>query len=216
MFIIIGNQKGGAGKSTLTMLLANYLTMIKEFKVTVLDMDYQRSIFTLYERAKILENPELYEVIEAEAEYFPTVFEILKKQTDRIILIDLPGKLDDNSLVPVYQAADLILIPFVYDAMTYDSTIVFSIVMRKINPDVKFVYVPTRIKTNVKYETKQDVDKEFGTFGAVTEAITEKIDFQRVNTQHTPLSLYPIITPVFEDIINNYINPMLKGEKTNG
>jgi chromosome partitioning protein len=216
MFIIIGNQKGGAGKSTLTMLLANYLTMIKEFKVTVLDMDYQRSIFTLYERAKILENPELYEVIEAEAEYFPTVFEILKKQTDRIILIDLPGKLDDNSLVPVYQGADLILIPFVYDAMTYDSTIVFSLVMRKINPDVKFVYVPTRIKTNVKYETKQDVDKEFETFGAVTEAITEKIDFQRVNTQHTPLSLYPIITPVFEDIINNYINPMLKGEKTNG
>ncbi|RYY07536.1 MAG: ParA family protein, partial [Sphingobacteriaceae bacterium] len=169
MFIITGNQKGGAGKSTLTMLLANYLTMIKEFKVTVLDMDYQRSIFTLYERAKILENPELYEVIEAEAEYFPTVFEILKKQTDRIILIDLPGKLDDNSLVPVYQAADLILIPFVYDAMTYDSTIVFSIVMKKVNPDVKFVYVPTRIKTSVKYETKQDVDKEFGTFGAVTE-----------------------------------------------
>ncbi|HEY4194955.1 MAG TPA: division plane positioning ATPase MipZ [Mucilaginibacter sp.] len=26
MVIIIGNQKGGAGKSTLTLLLANYLT----------------------------------------------------------------------------------------------------------------------------------------------------------------------------------------------
>ncbi|RYY06833.1 MAG: hypothetical protein EOP43_05080 [Sphingobacteriaceae bacterium] len=88
--------------------------------------------------------------------------------------------------------------------------------MKKVNPDVKFVYVPTRIKTSVKYETKQDVDKEFGTFGAVTEPITEKIDFQRVTTQHTPLNLYPIITPVFEDIINNYINPMLKGKKTNG
>ena len=41
MVIIIGNQKGGAGKSTLTLLLANYLTQNKKCKVTVLDMDYQ-------------------------------------------------------------------------------------------------------------------------------------------------------------------------------
>ncbi|MGE8424221.1 MAG: AAA family ATPase, partial [Sphingobacterium siyangense] len=39
MVILIGNQKGGAGKSTLTLLLANYLTSVHEEKVTVLDMD---------------------------------------------------------------------------------------------------------------------------------------------------------------------------------
>jgi chromosome partitioning protein len=29
MIILIGNQKGGAGKSTITLLLANYLTGAK-------------------------------------------------------------------------------------------------------------------------------------------------------------------------------------------
>jgi chromosome partitioning protein len=58
MVIIIGNQKGGAGKSTLTLLLANYLTLDKRCKVTVLDMDYQQSISQKFEKAKILENTE--------------------------------------------------------------------------------------------------------------------------------------------------------------
>lgn len=215
MVIIIGNQKGGAGKSTLTMLLANYLTMIKGYVVTVLDMDYQRSIFTMYEKAKILENPEPYEVIEVDLEYFPSIYKVLAKQKNRLILVDLPGKLDDNDLIPVYQGADLILIPFTYDAMTYDSTIVFSIVMKKINPDVKFVYVPCRIKTSVRYEAKQDVDKELEEFGTITEPIIEKIDFQRVTTQNTPLNLYNTITPIFEGIIDEFINPVLKGEVNN-
>src|SRR3569623_411242 len=52
MTIIIGNQKGAAGKSTLTMLLANYLTMEKSCAVTVIDMDYQQSIAQKYDKAK--------------------------------------------------------------------------------------------------------------------------------------------------------------------
>ncbi|MDR2269534.1 MAG: ParA family protein, partial [Sphingobacterium sp.] len=56
MVVLIGNQKGGAGKSTLTLLLANYLTSVHHRKVTVLDMDYQQSISSKHEKAKILEN----------------------------------------------------------------------------------------------------------------------------------------------------------------
>ncbi|MBB6240331.1 cellulose biosynthesis protein BcsQ [Pedobacter sp. AK013] len=55
MLIIIGNQKGGAGKSTLTLLLANFLTLVKKRKVTVIDMDYQQSLAQKYEKAKLAE-----------------------------------------------------------------------------------------------------------------------------------------------------------------
>src|SRR5690606_9900605 len=55
MVILIGNQKGGAGKSTLTLLLANYLTAAQQRKVTVLDMDYQQSVSAKYEKARVLE-----------------------------------------------------------------------------------------------------------------------------------------------------------------
>ena len=63
MVILIGNQKGGAGKSTLTLLFANYLATIRKRRVTVLDMDYQQSIASKSEKAKILENQPDYEVI---------------------------------------------------------------------------------------------------------------------------------------------------------
>ncbi|RYX87497.1 ParA family protein [bacterium] len=215
MVIIIGNQKGGAGKSTLTMLLANYLSQAKGKDLTLLDMDYQRSILTLYEESKILENEEPYEVLDVELEHFPTIFQLLSKKKNKIILIDLPGKLDDNNLIPVYEGADLVLIPFTYDSMTYHSTIVFSIVMRKVNPKVNFVYVPSRIKTTVKYETKQEVDNEFSKFGMITDFIPERIDFQRVTTFNTPVNLYPTITPIFEEIIKKYINPVIESEGKN-
>ncbi|RYX99111.1 ParA family protein [bacterium] len=141
MVIIVGNQKGGAGKSTLTMLLSNYLTMVKGNEVTLLDMDYQKSIFQLYEKAKILENDELYEVVEAELQYFPSIFKVLSQKKDKIILIDLPGKLDDNGLIPVFQGADMVLIPFTYDSLTYHSTIIFCLVVKKINPNAKRLIV---------------------------------------------------------------------------
>lgn len=52
MIIVIGNQKGGAGKSTFTLLLANYLTMVKKRKVCIMDMDYQQSLSAKYEKAR--------------------------------------------------------------------------------------------------------------------------------------------------------------------
>ncbi|RYX87278.1 ParA family protein [bacterium] len=212
MVIIVGNQKGGAGKSTLSMLLSNYLTMVKGNEVTLLDMDYQKSIYQLYEKAKILENEEPYEVVEAELQYFPSIFKVLSQKKDKIILIDLPGKLDDDGLIPVFQGADLVLVPFTYDAMTYHSTIIFCLVVRKINPRAKLVFIPMRIKSSVKYETKMDVDQEFGRLGTIAEAIPERIDFSRVTTYNTPLSLYNAITPIFETIIKDYINTALEGK----
>jgi chromosome partitioning protein len=44
MRIVFGNQKGGAGKSTLCALLANYLAIEKQVPVLVLDMDSQQSL----------------------------------------------------------------------------------------------------------------------------------------------------------------------------
>src|SRR4051812_4771934 len=104
MIIIVGNQKGGAGKSTLTLLLANFLTMGKQCPVTVIDMDYQQSISQKFDKAKILENAEPYQVIPASLESYPVLREILLKNREDIALIDLPGKLDDDGLIPVFNS----------------------------------------------------------------------------------------------------------------
>jgi chromosome partitioning protein len=111
MTIIIGNQKGGAGKSTITLALANYLTQAKKCPVTVIDMDYQQSISQKYEKAKVLENKEPYEVLSATLETFPVLKEVIMKNDKDVVLIDLPGKLDDDGLARRVQCRRTIYMP---------------------------------------------------------------------------------------------------------
>jgi len=204
MIIIIGNQKGGAGKSTLTLLLANYLSQAKNHPVTVIDMDYQQSIAQKYERAKLLENDEPYTVVAASLEHFPGMKNIMCSNAEQIVLIDLPGKLDDDGLIPVFQSADLVICPFSYDEFSFESTILFSVVLRKISDAVPITYVPNRVKANVKYETRMDVDEQLAKLGELTSALPDRIDFQRVNTFQTPLAILPVVLNAFETIYKQH------------
>lgn len=209
MVIIIGNQKGGAGKSTLTVLLANYLTVTKGCTVTVLDMDYQQSISQKFEKAKILENEEPYQVLAYGLRDFPLMESTIRQNPKDIVLIDLPGKLDDDGLIRVFKAADIAVCPFSYDEFSFESTVPFALVLKKINPDVQVLFVPNRIKANVKYEIKVEVNEQLDQIGFVTGPIGDRIDFQRINTFQTPIAVQAVIAPVFEQIYLDYIQPHL-------
>lgn len=206
MVILIGNQKGGAGKSTLTLLFANYLTQVKKRKVTVLDMDYQQSISSKAEKAKILENEPLYDVVPAELKIFPSLHSSLTNRTGEIIIIDLPGKMDDDGLLPVFAAADVVICPFAYDEFSVDSTILFAMVLRKINERAPFIFIPNRIKNTVKYETRSEIEKVIQRFGVIAPALADRVDFQRISTFQTPLILMPVVLPVLDHIYNQYID----------
>lgn len=203
MIIVFGNQKGGAGKSTLAVLYANYLTLIKKEKVIVLDMDYQSSIFNRFEEDKILDNPVLYDVIELSLEKFPQTIPLLKEEKDLNIIIDLPGKLDDENLLPIIQNADVFIIPFCYDKLTYQATTIFNLISTQLNPDAKKFFVPNRIKGSVKYETLDSINEDFSKNGIVTSMINDSVSFQRITTKELPVNLLNIIEPVFETIINS-------------
>ena len=209
MVIIIGNQKGGAGKSTLTILLANYLTEIRGCNVTVLDMDYQQSIFQKFEKAKILENGEPYQVLDYSLQDFPKLSGTIKNNPKDIVLIDLPGRLDDDGLIKVFQAADVAICPFSYDEFSFESTVPFALVLKKIKPDVQVLFVPNRIKANVRYEIREEVNEQLNQIGIVTSPIGDRIDFQRINTYQTPLAVQAVIMPVFEQIFCNHIQPKI-------
>ena len=200
MICLFGNQKGGVGKSTLTVLAANYLSLAKNWPVTIIDMDYQQSISQKFEKAKVLENDEPYDVLPANLESFPPLIPVLTKNKKEAILIDLPGKLDDDGLLPVFKSAELVICPFAYDEFTFESTVLFSVVLKKINPAVEVVFIPNRIKANVKFEIMGEVNEQLSKFGKITQIIPDRIDFQRITTFQTPLSLYGIITHVFEEI----------------
>lgn len=205
MIIIIGNQKGGAGKSTLTLLLANFLTLAKNCPVTVIDMDYQQSISQKFDKAKVLENAEPYEVIPANLESYPVLHQILGKNKRDVVLIDLPGKLDDDGLIPVFNSADLVICPFAYDEFSFESTVLFTVVLKKINPKMSMVFIPNRIKSNARYEIMKEVNEQLSKFGQITSALPDRVDFQRTNTFQTPTSILPVIIPVFEKIYTDHL-----------
>ena len=206
MIILIGNQKGGAGKSTVTLLLANYLVQAKRKEVTLIDMDYQQSIAQKYERAKLLENTEPYTVVAASLEHFPGMKNILCTEESQVVLIDLPGKLDDDGLIAVFQSADLVICPFSYDEFSFESTVLFSVVLRKINAKVPIIYVPNRVKATVKYETRNEVDEQLARLGRVTTPLPDRIDFQRVSTFQTPLAILPAVLNAFDPIYKQYFH----------
>lgn len=205
MLVLIGNQKGGCGKSTLALLLANFLAIEKRQPLTILDMDYQQSLFAKSQKAKILENDPFYEIVPAALENFPLMKKRLLKSPKDIILIDLPGKMDDDGLVPIFTSADLFLCPFAYDEFSVDSTVLFSMVVKKLNSRAQVLFIPNRIKTNVKYETKEQVQKVLRNFGTVLSEISDRIDFQRVSTVHTPETIRSVSYPVLSYIYDHFL-----------
>jgi chromosome partitioning protein len=206
MIILFANQKGGVGKSTLSVLFSNYLTLAKNKPVKVYDMDFQRSLYNKAQAAEVIENAPLYPVEAAELSQFGAIQQ--KADKNQVSIIDLAGKMDDDDLVPVFRHSDLILCPFSYDEYSVSSTIEFSFVILKINPKAKIIFIPNRVRSSVKYETMKSVQEALKNFGVVTNSITERIDFQRITTYDIPANIIDVIEPVFESIYNEYIDPV--------
>jgi len=119
------------------------------------------------------------------------------------IIIDLPGKMDDNQLVPVYRVADLVICPFSYDKICFESTMVFAQVVRHINPNASLVFIPNRLKAGVRYETMSQVNEALKHFGKVAPPLPDRVAFQRIDTLSIPVELEGLLDDVFKSLFND-------------
>ena len=125
MVIAVGNQKGGVGKTTLSILFSNFLIENKK-ELLVLDFDFQSSFYYAWkDEFKLEEDTPPYDVLDQELENAPNIVGMLEDSKDDIVILDLPGKLDDDNLIPIFNVTDLIIIPFSYDKLCFESTIFF-------------------------------------------------------------------------------------------
>lgn len=117
--IIFGNQKGGVGKSTCTILVAGTFSSAPfNLKVTVIDTDEQQTISILQEASRLNGEPCNWNVIQFPGEIkgvarkkFDKILEKAKSESD-LVLIDLPGHLDtDGKTANVSPEADFVFIP---------------------------------------------------------------------------------------------------------
>jgi chromosome partitioning protein len=133
--LAIFNQKGGAGKTTLSMCLAGYLKE-QGREVIVVDADPQRSAHKW--ETKCHDNVPHFPVpVEALSGLTPGQFGValegrMKPDTD-FVIIDTPPRLDSAELFASLLIADLALLPFVPDALHVDALEEVKSVLEEVN-----------------------------------------------------------------------------------
>ncbi|WP_181308831.1 ParA family protein [Rufibacter sp. XAAS-G3-1] len=184
MNILIANQKGGVGKSTITTLLANYLVLEKKEQILVIDLDFQDTVYQRWTRNKEeYKNEPLYEVMKMDIDEYATYAKgIEEMKSDAHLIMDMPGRLDDDKILEIIKGADLIICPINYEQSIFESTFFFAEVVKAVAAKAKLVFLPTRVMSSIKYETEQSVIEALRPFGEVAPKIPERVALMRIDS----------------------------------
>jgi cellulose biosynthesis protein BcsQ len=159
IYLAFSTQKGGAGKTTLTVLVASWLHYVKGYNVAVIDCDYpQHSIAEMRERDMKLAledehykglayeqftrlNKKAYPVIESSTEKAIDDAARITAQADfDFVFFDLPGTVNNPSVIKALSNMDYIIAPISADRVVLESTLRY---MTVINDLVKKTGVTT-------------------------------------------------------------------------
>lgn len=148
VYISFCTQKGGAGKSVFTTLVASYLHYMKNYNVAVIDCDFpQWSIQKMRKReAEQLQTNAFYQR-KAEALFtklgkptYPIVptepeqalvraKDFLANEAEKydIVLFDLPGTVNNENVVEIFFQMDYLFVPITTSRINMESTLPFII-----------------------------------------------------------------------------------------
>ncbi|MGB0870346.1 MAG: ParA family protein [Flavobacteriales bacterium] len=191
MRIALGNQKGGVGKTTLSLLICNYISTVLKQKIVAVDLDPQLSLYYKWQSDKNLyvDNAPNYDVLKIPEEY-SKLYELLQiiDESDNI-LIDLPGYMVNNDNVGVFNNIDLLIVPFNYTAVDVESTLLYVKVIHQVNPNLKICFIPNKVKTGAKYELLEGVNEVLANYGWLAPALNHYVDYERVTVNNIPTKI---------------------------
>ncbi|MGL5236122.1 MAG: ParA family protein, partial [Empedobacter falsenii] len=140
-------QKGGVGKSTLTILLASILHYRLGYNVLVMDCDYpQNSLIHMRERDKdsIMQNEyykqaaikqfqtlkkKAYSIVKCKAEDALEIADTMMKELDQtfdVVFFDLPGTANTKGVLYTLNSMNYIFSPIIADRLVVESTLGFT------------------------------------------------------------------------------------------
>lgn len=211
--IAFANMKGGSGKTTLCTAFASYLTAAR-MPVVVVDSDLQGSITSDREDDKNTfgDTPEPWQIIPLDTTFssdkekrvveknIQSTLEKLK-QLPLTVLIDCPGD-SDVTLRYIYNAADVIVIPFEMTRKSLSATIAFAKMLKEMEDNglsnAELYFIPNRFverEKNLDREQVKHILKEYGILGT---RVNERTDVKRINTYAFPAKLRGIFRYAFE------------------
>lgn len=146
LFVAFSTQKGGAGKTTLTVLMASYLYYIKGYNIAIIDCDFpQYSIKDMRERdmRKVEQSEHLtamaYEQVKKTGKRAYTIISsrpenvvdkanalIVANPELDIVLFDLSGTVNNISIIETLATMDYIFCPVSADRVVMESSLQFA------------------------------------------------------------------------------------------
>ena len=145
LLVAISNQKGGVGKSALTVVLASYLHYEKDLNVAIIDCDSpQHSLVRMRERDKkaISASPYHQQLVEKQWERiqkraYPIIGstaekareaadKLAEKENLDIVFVDLPGTVQSTGVFRTIVNMDYVLTPSIPDLIVMQSTLSFA------------------------------------------------------------------------------------------
>ena len=212
MIITFATQKGGAGKTTLAIAFANYISTLSERKIHVFDFDYQKSFYNKWKEDELLELPKLYDVEIAGDQQRPfSDFEQLigLKESKEINIFDLAGTLDEKySDLLIYS--DVIIIPFEYSDVSVKSTLVFKNVLGMLESEAERIFIRSKYDKGYKYLNQKDMDVEISKYGILIESpVFKRNCLQTIDTRKLTYEQKYAVKNSFNEIIQ-YINEALQ------
>ena len=232
VIVTFANQKGGVGKTSLCVTFANYLVM-KGVRVVVIDCDFQHSILKCRKADLKHYGEELipYEVWSHEPNSSEAMITLIEKLHNDpgidVVLMDSPGSLKADGLVPMFVNSDIIAVPFHYDLVTVPSTASFLMFLDRLRKAVgsrmkaRLFIIPNLHDNRVGKRTElllwDNTRDTFSNYGYVTSKIPRRADLQRFSTIAGLDLAQAAVTPVFDkiyDSIFDTLEPLRKVELT--
>ena len=226
--IVVANQKGGGGKSTICMSLSNYIASELKFGIGgIIDTDFQQSISnkrkTDKDRYEGTENAPLYEVTPFRFDNYksiPKLVDVLR-QSGRIYVFDTPGRLDHPGIPILLSLADIIIIPFSYDSLDIASTLRFLIFWYNLKREyddnnkeqlnTRLFFVPMQINVRMgtakERELWKEIRKKFKEAGVVTPIIRYSVDMKRCDTYMLTPKQKTVVQDTYDFIFECIYNP---------
>lgn len=193
--ILIATQKGGVGKSTTTLLLANALSQ-KPFSksVLVIDTDKQKSIAQQrIDDLRDFDGGTPYRVDQMTVtDFFKKGDGIYKADKEHdFVFVDVAGKLDNNlkaeeqEISKYISIADYLFIPFITGAFSMNATMPFLKVALKIRSKRKATARPLHVFGFVNMFESRTLDDKF-----LLEEIDDLKDLVNIEFLDTKLKRY--------------------------
>ncbi len=161
-YVAFSTQKGGAGKTALTVMVASHLHYVMGYNVAVVDCDYpQHSIAEMrerdltmvegdeyykgmaYEQITRLGGKKFYSIVESTPEgALNDADELCGREELDIVFFDLPGTLNNPDIVRTIASMDYIIAPIASDRVVLESTLNYLIAVRD--------NIVNAVQTNIK------------------------------------------------------------------